>query len=720
MNLSPTPSQPSAPQPPTLAPDMQWLQKARTLVEQGQHMAAREAFAQCLRANSANYSAWLEAGHLCRRMGVPDQASQAYQQAINLNPQRYEAFMGMARLQAQLGELDSAQLAYEHALQAAKAQSTDPQSKVLLVTRLMGQYWLEVGQPRRAHAELNTALQLSSAAGQDINEQALILIDLAIACLQTNNRDVALHLLSRASGATSEITLTKLAQVSLSHNFGGESIEVMERAVGLYPQSADAWSNLAHAQTENWKLQDAHASLARAVSLGAVDSELSMRAALAGKVGDTRTALEKYIQLAELERLKHPQGLAGPMASSAAMSSLYCDHLSPLEVRKLHHDLFASVAAAGSRAPQSFQRSPLEGRRLRVGLVTADMHYQHPVNIFMQPILRELNKHRIELFLYYTNTTKDEQAQLAQRRVEHWHDVTALSIAELASRIDDHQIDVLVDLSGHTSHNRMQLFAQRAAPVQVTYLGYPGSTGVPNIDYLLADAVVAPPQSDALFSENILRFSESVFCYAPEEDYPLPRFTAAMAERPLTFGSFNNTPKLTPRTLALWARVLHAVPNSRLLLKAPSFGDIGAQQLFTERFNALGIDASRLEFRGPIGLPAMMAEYADVDIALDPTPYNGGTTSLQAMWMGVPVLTLQGQSFVSRMGTSFMQAAGLPDWVATTEDDFVAIAQSKSNDRKALLDLKKGLRAHIQALPAWDVARHTREFEDLLLAAGAT
>ena len=211
-------------------------------------------------------------------------------------------------------------------------------------------------------------------------------------------------------------------------------------------------------------------------------------------------------------------------------------------------------------------------------------------------------------------------------------------------------------------------------------------------------------------------------CFAtpPEENYPFPEFKKSDAQRPLTFGSFNNVPKLTPHTLQLWARVLEAVPGSRLVLKAPSFGDEAAKRAFTERLTALGVDPARVEFRGPVGLTDMMAEYADIDIALDPVPYNGGTTSLQAMWMGVPVLTKMGGHFVSRMGASFMTAAGLSEWVAQDDDDYVAIAQRMAADREALLRLKQGLRERLQQSPAWDAVRHTRALEAALLqAAGA-
>jgi predicted O-linked N-acetylglucosamine transferase (SPINDLY family) len=333
----------------------------------------------------------------------------------------------------------------------------------------------------------------------------------------------------------------------------------------------------------------------------------------------------------------------------------------------------------------------------------------------MQPVLRELDRSRFELFMYFVGDSHDEQTALARTRTEHWIEVGTLNVTQLAKRIDADGIDVLLDMAGHTSQHRMPMFAQRAAPVQMTYLGYPGSTGVPNMDFILGDAVVTPNGCESLYTEQVLRLPGTVFCYAPEEDYPYPVYNAKTAKRPLTWGSFNNLPKLTPRTLKLWARVLQAVPDSRLVLKAPSFSDEGAKRILSDRLQALGVDLSRVSFRGPVGLTDMMAEYADIDIALDPVPYNGGTTSLQAMWMGVPVLTQVGAHFVSRMGASFMTAAGLPEWVAKDDEDYVAIATKMAKDRKGLLKLKQGLRKRLQNNPAWDPVAHTRALEQALL-----
>jgi predicted O-linked N-acetylglucosamine transferase (SPINDLY family) len=392
------------------------------------------------------------------------------------------------------------------------------------------------------------------------------------------------------------------------------------------------------------------------------------------------------------------------------MSSLYSDAQSAQQVADLHRALFADWGN-GARRRDSFVRPPLAGRRIKLGMVSADFHHQHPVNIFMQPVLRELDRSRFELFMYFVGDSHDEQTALARARTEHWIEVGTLNTTQLAKRIDADGIDVLLDMAGHTSQHRMFLFAQRAAPVQMTYLGYPGSTGVPNMDFILGDAVVTPPGCESLYTEQVLRLPGTVFCYAPEEDYPYPVYGAQTTMRPLTWGSFNNLPKLTPRTLKLWARVLKAVPDSRLVLKAPSFSDEGAKRILSDRLQALGVDLSRVSFRGPVGLTDMMAEYADIDIALDPVPYNGGTTSLQAMWMGVPVVTQCGEHFVSRMGASFMAAAGLSEWVAEDDDGYVRVAVQMAQDRAALLALKRSLRDRLKTRRGWDVVAHTRAME---------
>jgi len=573
----------------------------------------------------------------------------------------------------------------------------------------MAKYRLERGDAPRALDSLRQALLILRVSSESIdeNERAEMQMDLGDIFMRLGMTDDGHRAFERASVATAEPTLVRLADLSFRYNLWQEAQDVLKRNVALHPESDTAHWNLAYSQAESWNMQDALASLAKAEALAPQPGAKSMIASVAGRNGDADTALRLYKALADEE------GPGSKMHSSAAMSSLYSDQLSPQEVADLHREMFAYMGH-NARAVSSFKNDIMPGRKLRVGLVSADFHHQHPVNIFMQPVLARLDPKAIEVTVYFTGVSYDEQTRLAKRRVARWVEVTTWNDGQLARRVEEDGIDILLDLSGHTSMQRMSLFGQRAAPVQATFLGYPGSTGVPNIDWLVADNVVAPVGSEGLFSEQLARLPHSVFCFAPEADYPYPDYSLVHAQRPLTFGSFNNVAKLTPHTVKLWAAVLKEVPDSRLLLKAPSFKDEGAVEAVAQRFEAEGIARNRLAFRGPVGLTEMMAEYADIDIALDTVPYNGGTTTLQALWMGVPVVVKAGANFVSRMGTSFMTAAGLCDWVAASDADYVRIAAAMAQDRQALLSLKQGLRARLQAEPAWDVDQYTRDFEAVL------
>lgn len=691
------------------------LQAARCAVKQGAAPAARAHFAAVLRLNPQQFSAWLEAGHVCRTQGAIEQMLGAYRHATQAAPQRWEGHLALARALEDQARWDEAAASYHRALACTDTAAEPPALRRRLLHK-MARWRLERGDAPRALEALREALACQPAPlpndpTQDawLNEWAELQIDVGETLIRLGVTEAAHRALEQASLATAETTLARLAELSFRSNLWQEAQAVLRRNVALHPQSATAHWNLAHALAESWQMEEALAVLAQAEALAPMPGARSMRASVAGRQGDAATALQIYRELAEEE------GPRSKMVSSAAMSTLYCDHLHPAEVAALHRAWFAPLGE-GARTRASFANPRQPERRLRLGLVTADFHHQHPVNIFMQPVLRRLDPQQFERVVYFVGVSYDEQTHLAKQRVDRWVECTTWSDALLAQRIEADGIDVLLDLAGHTSYQRMALFARRTAPVQATFLGYPGSTGVPNMDWIVADAVVAPPEHAALYSERIARLPHTVFCFAPEADYPFPTLPDAHATRPLTFGSFNNVPKLTPHTLRLWAQVLHAVPGSRLLLKAPSFKDPGAVRRFSEAFQRLGIGPQRLLFRGPTGLADMMAEYADVDIALDPTPYNGGTTTLQALWMGTPVLTLCGRTFVSRMGTSFLQAAGLPDWVAHSDADYVAIAQRMAADRTGLLALRRSLRQRLLARPAWDIARYSTDFSALLRA----
>ena len=681
------------------------LQTARCHVRLGQLAQAREAFAAVLRLEPQNFSAWLEAGNLCRQMGLNEQALVSYGRAAASAPDRWEGLLTLARTLEDMGRPDEGAANYHMALVAAGKQP----GGVRQVHRMMARYRLERGDAARALESLRQALGILRVEQPepDVNERAELQIDLGEVLMRLGLKDLAHRAFERASAGTGEAVLARLAQVSFHNNLWQEAQDVLKRNVELHPDSPTALWNLAHSYAESWQMEEAEATLQKAEVLAPQAGARSMRASIAGRLGDVDTAMRIYRALGEEE------GAESPMRSSAAMASLYSDTLSAQQVADLHRELFAPMGE-GARSVDSFANKRNAKRRIRLGMISADFHHQHPVNIFMQPVLARLDRKQFEVFVYHTGIAHDDQTNLARQRADHWVAATSMSPLQLSRRIESDGIDIVLDLSGHTSLNRMAMLAKRVAPVQATFLGYPGSTGVPNIDWLVADKVVAPKGSDGLFTEKVLRLPNTVFCYAPEVDYPLPAYGPEHAQRPLTFGSFNNVPKLTPHSIRLWAAVLAEVPGSRLLLKAPSFKDESAIRVFRERFEKEGVDGHRIEFRGPVGLTDMMAEYADVDIALDPVPYNGGTTTLQAMWMGVPVVVKAGQNFVSRMGASFMTAAGLGDWVAHNDAEYVQVAARMAADRQALLQLKQGLRERLLAAPAWDIDQYTRDFEAAL------
>lgn len=358
------------------------------------------------------------------------------------------------------------------------------------------------------------------------------------------------------------------------------------------------------------------------------------------------------------------------------------------------------------------RREKAPGERLRIGYVSGDFHRQHPVNLFMLPVLQRHDRTRFEVFVYHTGTMHDAYTRQAQASVDHWLEAAALDDAALRQAVLADGVEVLVDLGGHTSSHRLGVFAKRAAPVQVTFLGYPHSTGLSAMDWLMGDATVSPVEQASLFSEGIAQLPGSVFCWAPVDEYPLP--PARSPDAPVVFGSFNNVMKLSPRTLAMWSRVLKAVPGSLLLLNAPSLRDKAVQARFTGLFAGLGIARERLVFQGPCGLADMMQAYGEIDIALDPTPYNGGTTTLQALWMGVPVVALTGGNFVSRMGASFMTSLGRPQWVSDDEAGYVETATRLAKDIKHLRLSRAQLRQEMADSALCDIRRYVTHFETAL------
>lgn len=357
-----------------------------------------------------------------------------------------------------------------------------------------------------------------------------------------------------------------------------------------------------------------------------------------------------------------------------------------------------------------FQNTKDVGRRLKIGYVSPDFR-KHSVNFFFEPLLRGHDRVNFEIFGYGNVEAKDDVTERLSQSFDHWRDIFQMSDEDAADLIRRDEIDILIDLAGHTGANRLLTFARKPAPIQATWLGYPATSGMKAMDYRIVDHYTAPTgMTDHLNTETLLRLPEVFCCFSLNgRDVRVIDHPPFEDNGYITFGCFNNFSKLSDPVLAAWAQILQAVPESRLLLEIEGLDQFRPE--LEQRLAGQGMPLDRviLEQRKPEN---QFVLYNKIDIALDPFPCNGGTTSLDTLWMGVPYVTIAGNSFVSRMGVSFLNNAGLPELVAESIDEYVDKASSLAMDRARLRDLRDGLRDRVEKSPLMDQSRFVRHMED--------
>lgn len=449
------------------------------------------------------------------------------------------------------------------------------------------------------------------------------------------------------------------------------ALECFQACVAQHPRSIDAHLALASALASVWRIEESLEHYAQALALPPQRPEL----------------FSNYLLLSHLAADPQPRALCEMHQRYGALMS----------------------ASVKPRHSARYRGVPDPERLLRIGYVSRNF-LRHSVGFFIEPVIAQHDRSRYRVYCYYTHEVVDETTQRIEKLADVWRHVSGDDDATLAARIGDDQIDILVDLGGHTKLNRLGVFARRPAPVQMTWIGYPDTTGLPAIDYRITDAIADPaPGADALHTERLLRLDAPFLAYQPPLDSPA---VASRESGTLTFGSFNMLAKLNDPMLALWARILEAVPGSRVLLKSSAFRHGETVSRVLERFGVHGVDPERIELRDWTADRALhLAAYGEIDIALDTFPYNGTTTTCEALWMGVPVVTLAGEVHMSRVGATLLAAAGLRDLVAGSAEDYVRIAVALARDTTRRRTLRGDLRQRLAASPLLDHTGFSRKLE---------
>jgi predicted O-linked N-acetylglucosamine transferase (SPINDLY family) len=622
--------------------------------------------------------------------GDLERAEQLYREILNVNPQHVDAWHLLGLVAGLTGRH---KLAIDHLRQAVRLNPNFAEAHYNLGTALR-----EQGSLDEAIASYRLALRLKPA-----------LIE------ARNNLGNTLRLqgkLAEAAAVFEEALKLKPDHADVHYNLGNTRLDqgkptgaalCYQQALRLQPDHADALVNLGLAWRDLGQLDEAALCMERALRL---NPAFGMAHNNLGNVlkdkGELDRALACYRRALDLKA----------DAVGAHSNILYVLHFCPgydsAALCAEHRDWHERHAAPLPRLAGGAERDGSAERRLRIGYVSPDFR-DHVVGRNVLPLMRQHDKSQFEITLYATLIrAADARTKQFQKHADNWRDVTGWPNERVADQIAQDGVDILVDLALHLAGNRLPVFARKPAPVQVTFAGYPGSTGVRAIDYRLTDPYLDPPgMFDALYAEESYRLT-SFWCYDPLTTEPPVNELPALKNGYVTFGCLNNFCKVNDPTLELWAKVLRTCQRSRLILLA---AEGTHRQRTLDVLAHEQVAADRVTFVSPRPRPAYLKLYHQIDVGLDTLPYNGHTTSLDSFWMGVPVVTMTGQTVVGRAGVSQLSNLGLRELIAANPEEFASIVTALAGDLPRLRTLRAGLRQRMQDSPLMDAARFTRDIE---------
>ena len=617
------------------------------------------------------------------------------QEAIAILADAAKRYPAVAELHARLGEAQHAHGRFEEAI-ASYRSALHLQAGPALNGRL-GIALCQAGRLTEAVAAFEAALALdpSFLDGR---------INLGMTRFQLGDHGEGRRLVRQALALKPDHAESWLAEASIAHSLGEDAVTeaATRRTLWIAPGQNTAMALRALVLRRLGQPGKALGLAKRAVVIDPRQVEMLVVAAVAFRdIGLAEEAVSVFRRALAVNPRHHEARAAFIMCLNYAASVTPADLLAESREWERWH---APEAKAAPRPVAAL------GQPLRVGLVSGDLK-RHAVGYFLAGALPFLDRRRVELQCFSMSRASDDLTVAIRSAATQWHDLTATGDEAAAALIARERIDVLVDMSGYTGGGRLSLFARRPAPVQAVWIGYFGTTGLSTIDWLIADRHLVPPEAERWFSERILRLPDSYVCYRPPKDVPDVSPPPSDTADAVTFGSCNALAKITPATIALWSRILAAVPRARLLLKTGAFDAASARHDTRRAFAHHGIAADRLLLEGWSAYGDFLQTYGRIDVALDPFPFCGGLTTVETLWMGVPLVSYAADRFAGRQSLSYLSTIGHPELCARTEDDYLSIAVRLGTDGEARRRLRGRLRADMAASPLLDGERFARNLE---------
>ncbi|HEY3900881.1 MAG TPA: tetratricopeptide repeat protein [Chthoniobacter sp.] len=657
---------------------------------EGKHEEAVAACRRGLEIKPDSADVYSNLGNALRDLGRLEEAIAAFAAALRFRPNFASAYNNLGVALKESGRIEEAITAYRAAVQI---EPNLPEAYDNLGTALKDR-----GQKEESLAAYQRALQLQPNSARAHNNLGIALNDLGQTAAAITSFETALRIQPDLAEAHNNLGL------ALRKSRQPQAAEAAFRtALQVKPDYVEARNNLGLALKDQAQIDAAIAAYQEVLrfrpDLSAAHNNLANALKDGGRIEEAITAYRQAIHFSP----------GNAVYLSNLIYALY--HSAEIDAMAIHdaqaewNRLFTAPLRTGATPPRNV---PDPARRLRVGYISPDLH-AHAVSFFLAPLFAAHDRAQCEVHVYASVAQPDVVTARLRELADVWHDIFPLSDEEVAARVREDGIDILVDLSMHTAENRLLVFAREPAPLQISWLAHAGSSGVETIRHRLSDDKIEPDDLvDAASTERVIRLPESWCCYAPVDDFPAVGTLPARQHSVVTFGSLNQFAKIKEATLRGWAELLRRVPHSRLLMVCPP-GQ--AAERASRLFAAQGVDPVRLELFAPGPWAAYVQLFGKIDVALDSFPFNGMTTTCHALWMGVPVVSLSGEHPISRTGLSLLHTVGLPEFAAASPAEYLEIAAKWAMDLDRLEELRSTLRARMQASPLMDAPRFARNIE---------